>query len=154
LTKTQVIQKMVNAALTALGNEQLAGDARQVNDRMNVTTQGALVNGINAIDAGIALPVITAIANRNNPTASVQVVPVLVTDPDAMPVLVTATGLPPGITVGYQVDTGVPQLQGTLGTPGTYNVTLKVFKSNFRNLGGVSTFDIAALSTFTWIVAP
>lgn len=144
LTKTQILQRSVNAFLQGLFAQQNSHASREINDKLAVATPASKVNAKNALNAGISLPTITTIPTQNSNVNDVVAVTVTASDPDGLPLVIKATGLPPGITVGTNPTTGAHELHGTLTTSGTYNPVVRAYKFS----------DIYGETTFLWNVAP
>ncbi len=142
-THLQILQKSVNVFLQGLFAQQNASASREINDKLEVATNAAKNNARTALNAGISLPVVTDITNQTNNVAQSPVIPIIATDPDSLPLRITATNLPPGMIVSSAVD-GTPQITGTLTTAGTYSVVIHAFKFS----------DVQGTDSFTWVVNP
>jgi hypothetical protein len=143
LTKVQVLQRFVNADLQSMFDQQNSGDSRELDRKLSVATNAAKNNARTALNAGIALPVVTDIPNQTNNVGQSPVIPIVATDPDGLSLRVTATGLPPGMAVSFTTQ-GTPQISGTLTTAGTYAVVIHAQKFS----------DIEGTDSFSWQVNP
>lgn len=145
LTKAQVVQRNLNDFLRGLGKQQDSDQQRILLEKISVATnKGAILNTVNAT---ITPPTITDITDQTHNVAASPVIPIVASNPyPDLALSYAATGLPPGMRLGYHATTGAPQLQGTLTTAGTYNVTVSAWNDSFT--------DIKGTDTFVWTVNP
>lgn len=133
LTKTQVLQRFVNAALRALSEQQQVGETRELDEKLALASSAAKTTARNAINASIAVPTVTPISNQTHTVGQAVNIPLVATDPDDRSLEFRITGLPNGVVL---LDGA---LVGTLTTAGTFSVEVRAHK--FTDIFGSTTFS-------------
>jgi putative Ig domain-containing protein/IPT/TIG domain-containing protein/VCBS repeat protein/fibronectin type III domain protein len=98
------------------------------------TTTAAFTWTVQSVDRQ---PIIGVLANRSTPVGAVVSLQATAIDPDFDALAYSATGLPPGLTIGAA--TGL--ITGTLNTAGSYSVTVSAADGT-----------LSSTSSFTWTV--
>jgi hypothetical protein len=145
-TRAQLVQTLFNYGLSnskAQQNAELEAIAKQKNALASSAAKATAAAAFNtAIIAGIAVPSVTNPGTQTNARLAVISVQIVASDPDGQALTYSATGLPPGLTIGATTGliSGTIAAEATVGTP--YSVTVRASKF----------VDVFTEVTFSWNV--
>jgi hypothetical protein len=141
----QLLQKLVDAGLRSYKDRQDATDTKALGNKYSIATPGAQSNAVSALNAGITAPTVTSPGTQTSSIAATVTTPInmqiIASDPYSSPMIFSATGLPPGLTItGNGVIKGSISTGAQTGSPYTVTVRANSFP------------DIFGQAIFTWNV--